>query len=163
LTPKPFDRASSAPPGKRGGVGQLARPLTWKNLGICAHFSLDLEVFHRIVRVTRTSDAYPDTKSLRDAHSWLFSRFKEFDRPKFVLLWDGRRGKLRNDPEFETAIKEVLPLVTEGWGEFISINNTPVMTVQFHRWTREGISCPIRAFNDEHLALSYALEASGNR
>ena len=79
------------------------------------------------------------------------------------MVWDGRRGKLRNDPEFEEALKEVLPAVTEGWREFISINNTPVMKVQFHRWIRERISGAIRTFNDEREALDYAVKASTSR
>jgi len=117
-------------------------------------------VFHKILRVTRISDEYPDTTELRSAHNWLLRLFKGFDRTKVVLVWDGRRGKLRNDPAFEQAMKEVLPPVTEAWREFISINNTPVMKVQFFRWTREGIACPIRAFNDEGEALDFAVGAS---
>jgi hypothetical protein len=134
--------------------------MKWRSLGRCTHFCVELDVFHPIIRVTRLSDVFPDIQALRDAHTWLLGHFREFDRSNYVLVWDGRRGKLRNDSEFEAALKEVLPQVTENWREFISINNTPVMKVQFHRWTREGIACPIRAFNDESEALSCAIESS---
>jgi len=120
-------------------------------------------VVHGIVRVTRVSDAYPDVRALAQAHEWLLKNFLAFDRPKTVLVWDGRRGKLRNDPEFEQAMARYLPLVTSDWREFISINNTPVVKVQFFRWTQERISSPIRAFNDEREAFEYALDVSAGR
>lgn len=156
------DRSNSKPAKKASHVS-AAIPIGWRHLGSSEHFSVEHDVFHNILRVTRISDAYSDTRTLREAHHWLLKLFQGFNRPKVVLVWDGRRGKLRNDPEFENAIKEVLPLVTEGWREFISINNTPVMKVQFHRWTREGVTSPIHAFNDERKALEYALEASADR
>ena len=135
-------------------------PISWRPLGECEHFSVDYDRFHNIVRVTRISDLYPDTAALHAAHEWLLKIFAQFDRARVVLVWDGRRGKLRNDPEFEAAVKQVLPAVTEGWREFISINNTPVVKVQFFRWTQEGTTGRIQAFNDEAEALSFALEAS---
>jgi hypothetical protein len=95
-----------------------------------------------------------------DATSSLFSRSHPFDRPRLVLVWDGRRGKLRNDPEFEAALKQVLPAGTEGWREFISINNTLVIKIQFFRWTQEGTTGRIQAFNDEAEALAFAVAAS---
>jgi hypothetical protein len=165
MTTKPFERA-------RGSSGQVAGeppragagiPVEWKKLGQSEHFLLERDAFHNLLRVTRLSDAYPNTQDLKEAHHWLLRCFQEFDRPKVVLVWDGRRGKLRNDPEFETAMKEVLPAVTEGWREFVSINNTPVMKVQFHRWTREHISSPIRTFNDENEALDFAVKSSASR
>jgi len=112
------------------------------------------------VRITRVSDLYADTQSLRDAHDWLQKTLARFERPRLVLVYDGRRGKLRNDPEFEQAIKQVLPALTQGWREFISINNTPAVKIQFFRWSQEGTSAPIRVFNDELEALNYALETS---
>ena len=165
LTTKPFERArgsSGETPGKPRRAA-TSIPIEWRKLGQSEHFSLERDVFHNILRVTRLSDAYPSTQALKDAHRWLLKTFQEFDRPTFVVVWDGRRGKLRNDPEFEEALKEVLPAVTEGWREFISINNTPVMKVQFHRWIRERISGAIRTFNDEREALDYAVNASTGR
>ncbi|MEO6602781.1 MAG: hypothetical protein ABIQ16_23055 [Polyangiaceae bacterium] len=94
------------------------------------------------------------------AHGWLQEALARFDRPRLVLVFDGRRGRLRNDPEFENAMKQVLPALTQGWREFISINNTPVIKMQFLRWSHEGNSAPIRVFNDEGEALNFALEAS---
>jgi len=137
-------------------------PISWRPLGQCEHFSVDNDVFHQILRVTRISDAYPSTQALLDAHNWLLKLFQGFERPKVVLVWDGRRGKLRNDPEFEAAMKQVLPAVTERWSEFISINNSPVVKVQFFRWTCEGTTCPIRSFKDEREALNFAMEVSAN-
>ena len=112
------------------------------------------------MRITRVSDLYADTQALHTAHEWLQNTLARFDRPRLVLVYDGRRGKLRNDPEFEQAIKQVLPALTQGWREFISINNTPAVKIQFFRWSQEGTSAPIRVFNDEGEALSFALEAS---
>jgi hypothetical protein len=57
-------------------------------------------------------------------------------------------------------VLKVLPAVTEGWREFISINNTPVVKVQFFRWKQEGTTGRIQAFTDEAEALSFAVEAS---
>lgn len=148
-------------PGKRRSAAR-AFPLAWRAIDQCDHFSVEHDSFHGIVRVTRTSDAFPDVATLREAHRWLMRTFVQFQRHKAILVWDGRRGKLRNDPEFEAAVKQVLPPITEGWREFVSINNTPVMKVQFSRWTREGTSAPIRGFNSEREALEYALEASGH-
>ncbi len=162
LTPKPSVQRGSTTL-ELDGNSRRARhgiAMSWRPLGQCEHFSAENDVFHRILRVTRISDAYPHTRALLDAHNWLLKLFQGFDRPKVVLVWDGRRGKLRNDPEFEEAMKQVLPAVTEGWREFISINNAPVVKVQFFRWTREGIACPIRTFNDEREALNYAVEVS---
>ncbi|HEY3256233.1 MAG TPA: hypothetical protein VGJ91_19880 [Polyangiaceae bacterium] len=146
------------PPKNRRAV--LDIPISWRPLGESEHFSVDHDRFHNILRVTRISDLYPDTAALRAAHDWLLRIFARFDRTRIVLVWDGRRGKLRNDPEFEAAVKQVLPAVTEGWREFISINNTPVVKVQFFRWTQEGTTCAIQAFNDEAEALSFAVKAS---
>ncbi len=136
-------------------------PVSWRVIAESVHFMVQHDAYHSLVRVTRISDAFPDVAALQDAHRWLLKTFSQFQRAKIVLVWDGRRGKLRNDPEFETAIKQVLPAVTEGWREFVSINNTPVMKVQFFRWVREGITAPIRAFNDEREAMEYALDVSG--
>jgi len=127
------------------------------------HFSLARHVACDILRVTRISDAYPDARALSQAHEWLLKNFQGFERPKIVLVWDGRRGKLRNDPEFEQAMARYLPLVTSDWREFISINNTPVVKVQFYRWNQERISAPIRAFNDERAAFEYALDVCAGR
>jgi hypothetical protein len=146
------------PPKKRRAV--LGIPLSWRRLGECEHFVVDHDPFHNVMRVTRVSDMYPDTRALRAAHDWLLKLFARFDRPNIVLVWDGRRGKLRNDPEFEQAMKQVLPTITQGWREFISINNTPVVKMQFFRWSQERTSVQIRAFNDEREALDFALEAS---
>ena len=146
------------PPKKRRAV--LDIPLSWRSIGECEHFSVDHDRFHNIIRVTRISDLYPDTAALRAAHDWLLQIFSRFERSQLVLVWDGRRGKLRNDPEFEAAIKQVLPAVTQDWREFISINNTPVVKVQFFRWTQEGTTGRIQAFNDEAEALAFAVEAS---
>lgn len=150
---------SGETPGKRSAA-RKAFPFAWRTIGECEHFLIEHDGFHGIVRVTRTSDAFPDVGALRDAHRWLEQNFVQFKRDKTVLIWDGRRGRLRNDPEFEQAVKQVLPAVTEGWREFISINITPVMKVQFSRWMREGTTAPIRAFNDEREALDFALEVS---
>jgi hypothetical protein len=138
----------------------LSIPISWRRLGESEHFCVDHDRFHNIVRITRTSDQYADTQSLSAAHEWLQTTLARFIRPQLVLVFDGRRGKLRNDPEFELAIKQVLPALTEGWREFISINNTPAVKIQFFRWSQEGTSAPIRVFNDELEALSFALEAS---
>jgi len=146
------------PPKKRRAV--LDIPISWRPIGQSEHFSVDHDRFHNILRVTRISDLYPDTAALIAAHDWLLQTFSRFERPRLVLVWDGRRGKLRNDPEFEAAVKQVLPAVTEGWREFISINNTPVVKVQFFRWTQEGTTGQIQAFNDEAEALSFAVEVS---
>lgn len=141
----------------------LHSTLTWQELGQSEHFSLARHVSRPIVRVTRISDAYPDVAALAKAHDWLLKQFEGLERPQMVLVWDGRRGKLRNDPQFEQAMARYLPLVTPGWREFISLNNTPVVKVQFYRWTQERISSPIRAFNDEREALEYALDVSAGR
>jgi hypothetical protein len=146
-------------PSKKGRA-VLSIPLSWRRLGECEHFSVDHDRFHNIVRITRISDQYADTRSLRAAHEWLEQTLARFERPRLVLVYDGRRGKLRNDPEFEQAIKQVLPALTQGWREFVSINNTPAVKIQFFRWSQEGTSAPIRVFNDELEALSFALEAS---
>lgn len=137
--------------------------LTWQALGQSEHFVVARHVVQQILRVTRVSDAYPDARALSEAHDWLLKQFERFDRPKVVLMWDGRRGKLRNDPQFEQAMAKYLPLVTPDWREFISLNNTPVVKVQFYRWTQERISSPIRAFNDEREALEYAMDVSAGR
>lgn len=149
---------SDIPPKKRRAV--LSIPISWRRLGESEHFCVEHDLFHNIVRVTRISDQYPSTRALREAHDWLQKIIVGFDRSRMVLVWDGRRGKLRNDPEFEEAIKQVLPAVAEGWREFISINNTPVVRMQFFRWSQEGTATRIRAFNDEREALDFALEAS---
>ena len=146
------------PSKKRRAV--LSIPLSWRRLGESEHFTLDHDPFHNVVRITRVSDLYPDTRALRTAHDWLQKALGQFERPRQVMVYDGRRGKLRNDPEFEDAIKQVLPALTHGWREFISINNTPAVKIQFFRWTQEGTSAPIRVFNDEREALSFAVEAS---
>ena len=159
MSPSSPDPTDGKPAKKLGRISETI-PIGWRNLGSSEHFSLDHDVFHDILRVTRISDAFSDTRALREAHNWLLKLFKGFNRPKVVLVWDGRRGKLRNDTEFEKAVKEVLPAVTEGWREFISINNTTMMKVQFHRWKQEGVSCPIQSFNDEREALEYALKSS---
>lgn len=140
-----------------------ASALTWNALAESEHFAVARHVSCDIVRVTRTSDAYPDVRALAQAHDWLLKNFLAFERPKVVLVWDGRRGKLRNDPEFEQAMARYLPLVTSDWREFISINNTPVVKVQFFRWNQERISAPIRAFNDEREAFEYALDVCAGR
>jgi len=150
---------SEVPPKKHRAV--LDIPISWRPLGESEHFRVEHDAFHNIVRVTRISDQYPDTAALQAAHEWLLRLFARFDRPRVVLVWDGRRGKLRNDPEFEAAVKRVLPAVTEGWREFVSINNTPVVKVQFFRWTQEGTTGRrIQAFNDEAEALSFAIAAT---
>ena len=149
------------PPTRRRASASI--PLSWRPAGQSEHFSVEHDPFHNILRVTRVSDSYPSTGALREAHDWLLTIFAKFERKRVVLVWDGRRGKLRNDPEFEEAIKQVLPPITEGWCEFVSINNTPVVKVQFSRWTREGTTGRIRAFNDEREALSYAVEVSQQR
>lgn len=135
-------------------------PVSWRPLGRGEHFSLERAIFHDILRVTRISDEYPNTRALRDAHDWLLTQFEELDRAAWVLIWDGRRGKLRNDPEFEAAVKLVLPMVTRGWREFISINHTVAIKSQFTRWTRESLTGSIRAFQDEGEALVYAVKVS---
>jgi hypothetical protein len=132
-------------------------------MGECEHFMLARHVSRDILRVTRVSDAYPDVRVLGQAHDWLLKKFEGLERAKLVLVWDGRRGKLRNDPEFEQAMARYLPLVTADWREFISLNNTPVVKVQFFRWAQERISAPIRAFNDEREAFEYALDVSAGR
>lgn len=144
-------------------AASLHSGITWNAVAECEHFFLARHASHDIVRVTRISDAYPDVQSLGKAHDWLLKQFEAFDRPKVVLVWDGRRGKLRNDPEFERAMARYLPLVTSGWREFISLNNTPVVKVQFFRWNQERISSPIRAFNDEREAFEHALDVSAGR
>lgn len=136
----------------------LEIPTSWRGVGQSEHFMVEHDVFHDIVRVTRTTDAYPDTNALREAHTWLQNTLESFERGKIVLVWDGRRGKLRNDLEFERAIREVLPAVTTGWRRFVSINKAPVMRVQFSRWEREGTSGPIIGFLDEEEALRHARE-----
>jgi hypothetical protein len=154
VTPDSARKRRAAPPHS---------DLTWNTVAQCEHFFLARHVSHDIVRVTRISDAYPDVRALGQAHDWLLKQFEAFDRPKVVLVWDGRRGKLRNDPEFERAMARYLPLVTSGWREFISLNNTPVVKVQFFRWNQERISSPIRAFNDEREAFEHALDVSAGR
>lgn len=146
-------------PSKKGRAA-LSIPISWRRLGESEHFAVDHDRFHSIVRITRVSDLYPDTQALRTAHDWLDQALAGFHRSRLVLVYDGRRGKLRNDPEFEQAIKQVLPGLTRDWREFISINNTPAIKSQFFRWTQEGTSAPIRVFNDELEALDFALEAS---
>jgi len=132
-------------------------------MGECEHFTLARHVSRDILRVTRVSDAYPDVRVLGQAHDWLLKKFEGLDRPKLVLVWDGRRGKLRNDPEFEQAMARYLPLVTADWREFISLNNTTVVKVQFFRWNQERISSAIRTFHDEREAFEYALDVSAGR
>ncbi|MEO8903161.1 MAG: hypothetical protein ABI488_13650 [Polyangiaceae bacterium] len=146
-------------PAKKGRA-VLSIPISWRSLGESEHFSVDHDRFHNLVRITRVSDLYADTQALHAAHEWLQNALAGFERPRLVLVYDGRRGKLRNDPEFEAAIKQVLPALTQGWREFISINNTPAIKIQFFRWSQEGTSAPIRVFNDEQEALSFALEVS---
>jgi len=146
-------------PTKRGRA-VLSIPISWRRLGECEHFSVDHDPYHSIVRITRMSDLFADTQSLRAAHDWLQQTLARFERPRIVMVYDGRRGKLRNDPEFEQAVKQVLPGLTQGWREFVSINNTPAVKIQFFRWSQEGTSAPIRVFNDEREALNFALEAS---
>jgi len=119
-------------PSKKGRA-VLSIPISWRRVGESEHFCVDHDRFHNIVRITRTSDQYADTQSLCAAHEWLQITLARFVRPQLVLVFDGRRGKLRNDPEFEQAIKQVLPALTEGWREFISINNTPAVKIQFFR------------------------------
>jgi hypothetical protein len=148
----------SNPPKPRRAVFGI--PISWRPVGQCQHFSVEHDSFHKILRVVRLSDSYPDTRALRTAHDWLLQIFSRFDRSGMVLVWDGRRGKLRNDPEFEETIKQVLPAITQGWREFISINNAPVVKVQFSRWTREGTTGRIHGFNDEREALNFAVEVS---
>lgn len=146
------------PPKQRRAV--LGIPISWQRLGECEHFIVEHDPFHNLVRINRISDLYPDIPALRAAHEWLLKVLAGYDRSRLVLIWDGRRGKLRNDPEFEAAIKQVLPPLTERWREFISINNTPAVKIQFFRWSQEGTASSIRVFNDEQEALSFALEAS---
>jgi len=150
-------------PVRKRAPTPLHSAITWQEAGESEHFTLARHVTHAILRVTRISDAYPDVQALSQAHDWLLKQFLGFDRPKTVLVWDGRRGKLRNDPQFEQAMARYLPLVTPDWREFISLNNTPVVKVQFFRWTQERISSPIRAFNDEREAFEYALDVSAGR
>ena len=138
--------------------GTAAMPVSWRPLNRSEHFALDRAIFHDILRVTRISDEYPSTGVLREAHDWLLTQFREFDRAAWVLVWDGRRGKLRNDPEFEAAVRLVLPVVTRDWREFISINQTVAIKSQFTRWTRENVAAPIRAFQDEREAFAYAVK-----
>jgi hypothetical protein len=135
----------------------------WQTLNESEHFTLAQAVTYKILRVTRISDAYPDAGALAQAQEWLLKEFEKFERPKLVLLWDGRRGKLRNDPEFEQAMARYLPLLTPGWRAFVSLNNTPVVKVQFFRWNQERISSPIRVFHEEREALEYALDVSAGR
>jgi hypothetical protein len=153
----------TAESGPKRPAAPLHSALTWNAVAECEHFLLARHVLHGILRVTRISDAYPDVRALGQAHDWLLKAFETFERPKMVLVWDGRRGKLRNDPEFERAMARYLPLVTAGWREFISLNNTPVVKVQFFRWAQERISSPIRAFNDEREAFEHALDVSAGR
>ena len=144
------------PPKQRRAV--LGIPISWQRLGECEHFVVERDPFHNLVRVTRISDLYADIAALRTAHDWLLKLLASYDRARIVLVWDGRRGKLRNDPEFEAAIKQVLPALTDGWREFVSINNTPAVKIQFFRWSQEGTTGRIRVFNDEKEALTFALE-----
>lgn len=150
-------------PAPKRPAAPLHSALTWQAVGESEHFTLARHVTHQILRVTRISDAYPDVGALAQAHDWLLKKFEGFERPKVVLVWDGRRGKLRNDPQFEQAMARYLPLVTPDWRDFISLNNTPVVKVQFFRWNQERISSPIRAFTDERAALEYALDVSAGR
>ena len=157
-------RPDKAPVGARtdptapARPGTAAMPVSWRPLAQGEHFSVERAIFHDILRVTRITDEYASTGALRGAHDWLLTRFHEFERPAWVLVWDGRRGKFRNDPEFEAAVKLVLPVVTRDWREFISINHTVAIRSQFTRWTRENVAAPIRAFQDEREALAYAVQ-----
>lgn len=146
--------------GPKHRRASLAIPLSLRPVAKSEHFTVEHDTFHNIVRVTRTSDSYPSAEALREAHDWLQKVFANIDRASVVLVWDGRRGKLRNDPEFEAAIKAALPAVTAGWCEFISINSNSAVKLQFSRWTRDGTAGPIVVFTDEQEALKYALGVS---
>ena len=52
-------------PGKRRSAAR-AFPLAWRAIDQCDHFSVEHDSFHGIVRVTRTSDAFPDVATLRE-------------------------------------------------------------------------------------------------
>src|SRR5262249_32601554 len=60
----------------------------------------------RIILLVRSAVSYPGIAELKTSFDLIDQALHAFDRSKFVLVFDVRKGPLRNDPVFESVSNE---------------------------------------------------------
>ena len=122
------------------------------------YFVVDVDPVHHVVRLIRTKEPIASLSNIEPVFRELSAALRDIHRPTYGLLLDIRESKLRNDEEFETAIKQSVAILTEGWRKQATLVRTAVGSLQVSRQAREaGNEANVYRYEEEALRFLTAL------
>jgi hypothetical protein len=126
------------------------------------YFSVKADDEHRIVRIVRSAQVYPDIETLNAANARRLQVINEFRGKHYKLLLDARLGPMRNDPAFEAAAMESRNATFKVFDRVAILVKTAVGALQMQRLqtTQKVPEGTARTFeNDEAAALKFLTDA----
>jgi hypothetical protein len=107
------------------------------------------------LRGTRTEVLYKDLADVSRELTALRAAFAGMDPREWVILFDARKGPMRNDPAFEQASRPLGALM-QGFKRSAVLVGTATGLLQMKRLGRQGES-ELHVFDDEAQAMAHLL------
>ena len=110
-----------------------------------------------VIRYTRSEKSFSSLEQLHNEVGRYAERVRSLDRSAYVLLFDLRAVRGRNDDRFEAALNQHRPLLLGGFRRLAMLVRTEVGRLQISRQLR---STPFDAavFREEPEALAWLLD-----
>jgi hypothetical protein len=117
------------------------------------YFTLTRDSSSRIVRLTRSTRAYPSVEVIEQVHQEIVEACRRLPRGQRLLV-DVREGPMRNDEAFEAVLARYRPQVFQPFQCIAIVVKFAVGRLQVLRYGRESGGTP-EVFQDEAAALEY--------
>jgi hypothetical protein len=114
---------------------------------------------HRVVLLVRSAARYPAVNDVRQSFELIEKAIASVDRSRFTLVFDVRRGVLRNDPLFESVMAPCRRRVQAGFYRRCVLVATKLGAMQIARHA-ESDPFQVEIF-DSPDALAAALGSKG--
>lgn len=92
----------------------------------------------RLVRMTRSAEPFPDLGALEACYANVIAAYDQVGRNGRSLFVDVRAPKGRNDPQFEQAMRPLLPLLDRGYERIGVLIMSATGKLQMGRWSNDG-------------------------
>lgn len=118
-----------------------------------AYVIVSVEDKGRVVRMTRTAQAFPTLTALEVCYGNVIQTYDQLGRRGRGLLVDVRAPTGRNEPEFERAMLALLPRLDRGYVRVGVLINSTVGRLQFRRWSSADDIDRLVSTNEAELIL----------
>lgn len=120
-----------------------------------AHFQLDTDDAHQVVRLVRTEEPLHSVPEMIAVLEEILAAVEGIDGQTYGLLVDNRRGPVRDDPAFQKAFRSFRKRLDE---RFVRVGVLLASDESVKRLEEVGPSPNVRAYTAEEAALRWASE-----